>query len=36
MIDALDIESLKATANKYLKEEAKIQVVSNAGKKVIS
>jgi zinc protease len=27
MIDALDIESLKATANKYLKEEAKIQVV---------
>lgn len=27
MIDALDIEGLKATANKYLKEEAKIQVV---------
>lgn len=27
MIDALDIESLKATANMYLKEEAKIQVV---------
>jgi zinc protease len=27
MIDALDIESLKATANKFLKEDAKIQVV---------
>lgn len=27
MISALDIESLKATANKYLKKEAKIQVV---------
>lgn len=33
LIDALDIESLKATANKYLKEEAKIQVVLMPEKK---